>query len=103
MCLTRESLAALTLALVTATVMSAEAHSLKELESQLGNREKYFQPVDKGAPGFELRDAAGRIVRLADFHDKVVVLHFNRDINATAREKLATPETGVFCAWRELT
>ena len=74
--LTRSSLAALTLALVTATVMSAEAHSLKELESRLGNREKYFQPIDKDALGFELRDAAGRTVRLANFQDKVVVLHF---------------------------
>lgn len=76
MSLTKSSLAALTLALVTATVMSAAAHSLKELEIRLGNREKYFQPIDKDAPEFELRDAAGRTVRLAGFHDKVVVLHF---------------------------
>ena len=74
--LTRSSLAALTLAVVTAIVMPAEAHSLKELESQLGARERYFQPFDKDTPGFELENAAGRTVRLADFHDKVVVLHF---------------------------
>ena len=74
--LTRSSVAALSLALVTAIVMSARAHSLKELESQLDDREKYFQPIDKDAPGFALRDAAGRTVQLADFQDKVVVLHF---------------------------
>lgn len=74
--LTRSSVAALSLALVTATVMAAGAHSLKELESQLVDREKYFQPIDKDTPGFELRDAAGRTVQLADFQDKVVVLHF---------------------------
>ncbi len=74
--LTRSSVAALSLALVTATVMAAGAHSLKELESQLDDREKYFQPTDKDAPGFELRRAAGRTVQLADFQDKVVVLHF---------------------------
>ncbi len=68
--------AALSLALVTATVMVAGAHSLKELESQLDDREKYFQPIDKDAPGFELRDAAWRTVQLADFQGKVVVLHF---------------------------
>ena len=74
--LTKSSIAALSFAVVTAIVMPAKAHSLKELESQLGAREKYFQPFDKDAPGFELENAAGRTVRLADFHDKVVVLHF---------------------------
>ncbi len=69
--------AALSFALVTATVMAAGAHSLKELESQLDDREKYFQPIDRDAPAFELRDAAWRTVQLADFQDKVVVLHFS--------------------------
>lgn len=38
------------------------AHSLKELESRLGDREKYFQPIDKEAPGFELTDSDARAV-----------------------------------------
>ncbi len=38
--------------------------------------EKYFQPLDKPAPEFTLRDADGKIFRLADFRGKVVVLHF---------------------------
>ena len=74
--LTKSSVAALGLALVTAAVMSAEAHSLKDVESRLSEREKYFQPIDEDAPGFELEDADGRKVRLADLRDKVVVLHF---------------------------
>ena len=54
----------------------AFAHSLRELETALGDREKYFQPIDKAAPDFTLQDAAGRSVSLADFRGKVVVLHF---------------------------
>lgn len=65
----------LTLA-VTAVAPTVSAHSLKELEAELGNREQYFQSIDKEAPGFALRDADGRPVRLADLRGKVVVLHF---------------------------
>ena len=64
-------LPALGLALVTAAVMSAEAHSLKDVESRLSEREKYFQPIDEDAPGFELEDADGRTVRLADLRRDV--------------------------------
>lgn len=64
------------IAALAATASTGAAHSLKELEGQLGDREKYFQPFDKDTPGFELEDADGRIVRLADFQGKVVVLHF---------------------------
>jgi protein SCO1/2 len=46
------------------------------LQTALGDREKYFQPIDKDAPGFTLQDASGRTVSLADFRGKVVVLHF---------------------------
>lgn len=55
---------------------SALTHSLKEVEKNLRDQEKYFQPVDSEAPGFTLRDADGRVVRLADFKGKVVVLNF---------------------------
>jgi len=54
----------------------AWSHSLKDLQTQLGDREKYFQPIDKDAPAFTLQDADGHAVRLADFRGKVVVLHF---------------------------
>ena len=68
--------AAFVLALAGATVAPAAAHSVNQLEHLLGEREKYFQPLDKDAPEFALRDADGRDTGLADFQDKVVVLHF---------------------------
>ena len=52
------------------------AHSLKDLDSRLQKRERYFQPLDKGAPEFTLQDADGGTVSLSDFRGKVVVLHF---------------------------
>ncbi len=56
----------------------ALGHSLKELEADLGSREKYFQPLGMGqeAPDFTLEDAQGHSVRLADLRGKVVVLNF---------------------------
>lgn len=55
---------------------SAWAHSLEEVEQQLYDKEKYFQPMDGEAPGFELQDADGRTVRLSDFRGKVAILNF---------------------------
>ena len=72
----RLSIAAAGLALIAGAASPVSAHSLEDIENQLGNREKYFQPLNKEAPGFELQDPDGRIVRLADFQGKVVVLHF---------------------------
>lgn len=60
---------------VTATGL-ARAHSLGEVETMLGDREKYFQAIDKPAPDFSLRTADGRLVRLADFRGEAVVLNF---------------------------
>lgn len=67
---------AFALVLASAAATAASAHSLKELESMLGSKEKYFQPMDKAAPEFTLRAADGRTVALGDFRDKIVVLHF---------------------------
>src|SRR5260370_24511935 len=66
----------LAMALALATAPAAWSHSLKDLQTQLGDREKYFQPIDKDAPVFTLQDADGHSVSLADFRCKVVVLHF---------------------------
>src|SRR5260370_1099267 len=57
-----------------AIILSADGHS--QHQSTLGDREKYFQPIDKDAPGFTLANAEGHGVSLADFRGKVVVLHF---------------------------
>lgn len=54
----------------------AAAHSLKDLEATLDQREQYFESTDRAAPKFELQDASGRTVRLDDFRGDVVVLHF---------------------------
>ena len=62
--------------LLVTSLSTTLAHSLKDLETQLGDREKYFQPFDRKAPGFTLEDADARAVRLADYRGRVVVLHF---------------------------
>jgi protein SCO1/2 len=69
-------LAGLSAALATTLAATGLAHSLEELQGQLRDREKYFQPVGKEASEFTLEDANGRPVTLQDLRGKVVVLHF---------------------------
>ena len=64
------------LLLAVAAIPPSAAHSLGELEGMLGDREKYFQPIDRQAPDFTLEDANGRAVALKNLQGKVVVLHF---------------------------
>lgn len=68
--------AVLSATMVAAFATPAFPHSLKEVEQDIHDQEKYFQPVDSEAQGFSLQDAEGRPVRLSDFRGKVVVLHF---------------------------
>src|SRR3546814_16670536 len=42
----------------------------------MGDKEKFFQSLDKEAPDFTLQDADGKVVRRADLRGKVAVLHF---------------------------
>ncbi len=51
----------------------AVAHSRKDREAQLFKRARFVEFVSRPAPEFELRDAEGRAVRLADFRGKKVV------------------------------
>jgi protein SCO1/2 len=57
-------------------VPGASAHSLEETGEMIGQEERYFQPLNKPAPDFALHTADGKTIRLADFHSKIVVLHF---------------------------
>jgi protein SCO1 len=71
-----KSLMVVVLLLPLAPVLPVAGHSLEELEGQLGEREKYFQPIGKATPDFTLEDPEGRAVALQDLRGKVVVLHF---------------------------
>ena len=67
------------LALGVLTAMPVAAHSIKdkgELDRLMGDKEKFFQPLDKEAPDFTLQDADGNVVSRTDLRGKVVVLHF---------------------------
>ncbi len=73
----RQALAALAvLAFAVASVTSASAHSLDDLEAMLGDKEEFFQPLDRESPDFSLQSTDGEPVRLSDFLGKVVVLNF---------------------------
>ena len=67
---------AIGLTMVVATITSATAHSLNDLEDRLRKREAYVEIVNKKAIEFTLQDADGAQVRLSDFAGKVVVLNF---------------------------
>ncbi len=66
----------LALLAVVAAVSTAAAHSLTRLESELRDREKYFQAMGEAAPDFELLDADGGTLRLDDLRGQVIVLNF---------------------------
>jgi len=61
---------------VVAVPFPAAAHSLEELQANLGRSEQYFEKKNEPAPSFTLQDADGKPVRLEDFRGKVVVLNF---------------------------
>ena len=64
------------LMLVSAGIATAAAHSLKDLEEKLLEREIYVQIMHRKAPEFTLQDTGGNRVSLSDFSGKVVVLNF---------------------------
>ena len=70
------SIAALVLMLIIGAVAPASAHSMRELESQLMDRERYVEMTNRQAPGFTLDNADGGAVSLDDFAGKIVVLNF---------------------------
>ncbi|MFQ5760529.1 MAG: SCO family protein [Acidiferrobacterales bacterium] len=62
--------------LLTGVATAALAHSLKSVEDQLRQDERYMELMNQPAPDFTLEDAYGRKVSLSDFAGKVVVLNF---------------------------
>jgi protein SCO1/2 len=68
----------LALSLLLAFALPASAHHPgADLDKVMGSEEKFFQAIDEpAAPAFELADADGKVVRLSDFSDKIVVLNF---------------------------
>lgn len=70
---------AATAAVLAATTLApavASAHSLKDVQQNLFDKEKYFQVKDEPAPDFALEDADGKPMSLKGLRGKVVVLHF---------------------------
>lgn len=81
------------LLVLTGTAPAAAHHPGADLDRVMGSKEKYFQLIDRPAPAFELMGSGGKGVSLADFADKVVVLHFvyasRPDVCPLHAEKLA--------------
>jgi len=69
-------LTALLIATLAYAMPAAAHHPGADLDKVMGSKEQFFQAIDKPAPPFELADADGKVVRLSDFTDKIVVLNF---------------------------
>jgi len=66
----------LAIAVASMPLPAVANHPGHKLDETMKGRERFFQPIDKPAAPFTLRDADGKPVALADFHGKVVVLYF---------------------------
>lgn len=51
-------------------------HPGEKLDEKMSQLERYFQAVDEPAPAFALANAKGNPATLADFGDKILILHF---------------------------
>jgi len=65
--------------LLSALPSQSQAHSLEWVENNIGKKGKFFKPVHKKAPTFELRDSKGNTVRGKSFPDKNIILFFVDD------------------------
>ncbi len=62
--------------LLTHTSTAIAHHPGADLDKVMGSKEKFFQPIDRKSPDFVLRDVGGRIVKLDDLREKIVILNF---------------------------
>jgi len=69
-------IAAICIALPGLAAPSQAHHPGADLDRVMGSKEQFFQAIDEPAPEFDLIDAKGNRVRLADFADKIVILNF---------------------------
>lgn len=51
-------------------------HPGANLDKVMGDKEEYFQKIDKPAPAFDLMNRDRKRVGLSDYSDKILVLHF---------------------------
>src|SRR3546814_885221 len=72
----RRDLALALFVVLASAAPTAAHHPGADLDRVMGSKEKYFQLIDRPAPAFELMGAGEKAVTLADFTDKIVVLHF---------------------------
>ncbi len=90
------------LATIAATISSPAFanHPGENLDARMFEMEPYFQAIDEAeAPGFKLQNAEGNPVRLSDFSNKVVILHFIYvncpDICPLQTEKIAAVQASI--------
>src|SRR3546814_9580646 len=93
---------------VAASAAPAAAHQPgADLDRVMGSKEKYFQLIDKPAPAFELMGAGENAVTLADFTDKIVVLHFvyasRSEEHTSELQSLMRISYAVFCLKKKKT
>ncbi len=65
--------------LLSALPSQSYAHSLEWVENNIGKKGKFFKPVHKKTPVFELQDRAGNKMTAKSFPDKIIILFFAED------------------------
>lgn len=65
-----------TLLVMLSFATAISAHDGEKLDEMMGEKEQFFQVIDRPALPFALADSEGKSVLLSDFSDKIVVLNF---------------------------
>jgi len=62
--------------LLSALPSQSQAHSLEWVENNIGKKGKFFKPIHKKAPFFELLDHTGNKVSANSYPGKIIILFF---------------------------